>query len=443
MRKATADARHDRMKKSWKFVIIVFVALLFIAIFNCIDVINSFGFALLEGEEFYDDQYNDENDENSVEGDKILDDIPDFVEQDNEEDEEDDEDDDENEKENGSEDVEAKNKDKDKGVPVIKENGSKSFMVIATYPDKIGSTSAMWTQLECFASKLDRIIIAGPNTDQHMETINKFVEEVKMKMPDIGNKLEAQFFVNDRYDTGLWCDALMLSEDVLQKGHNARESELLYHNLPKTNYEKFRTPSDHPKYLGGKSEYDSFLLINDTIMAVESTNVFMEELKAKHLNLLSLNYWEDTFWLESPARAFNLEGMQIFADNICQIGELKRGKWGEFCPHLYKTDQKGARDKRCITELNEIDVVELYPREKVHGLFPGSAPKDMRTKGRHGYHPSIWNANFRYFSDVLRDQMSFPAMKVIQEEWVAAERPQDLKTCTTKLESETFGFLPK
>jgi len=33
--------------------------------------------------------------------------------------------------------------------------------------------------------------------------IGKFVEQVKLKLPGVGMRLEAQYYTNDRYDYGL------------------------------------------------------------------------------------------------------------------------------------------------------------------------------------------------------------------------------------------------
>ena len=80
-------------------------------------------------------------------------------------------------------------------------------MVIATYPSNPIKLDVIWSQLECFAGAFDKIIISAPNESK--ETIIKFLQDVNDTMPLIRSRLEAQFHVNDRYDAGLWCDALI------------------------------------------------------------------------------------------------------------------------------------------------------------------------------------------------------------------------------------------
>ena len=46
-------------------------------------------------------------------------------------------------------------------------------------------------------------------THEFKENVTEFLQEVNETMPSISSRLEAQFHVNDRYDTGLWCDALV------------------------------------------------------------------------------------------------------------------------------------------------------------------------------------------------------------------------------------------
>ena len=68
-------------------------------------------------------------------------------------------------------------------------------------------------------------------------------------------------------------------------------------------------------------------------MATRKTNEFLTALKEKSADLVSLSYWgtknnnstswDETrrgpadFWVESPLRAFSLEGIQRYVDGIC------------------------------------------------------------------------------------------------------------------------------
>ena len=199
----------------------------------------------------------------------------------------------------------------------------KTLMIIAAYPTDDIKLTAIWSQLECFVNKeIDKIIIAAPIGFE--QQIGKFVEQVKLKLPDVGLRLEAQYHTNDRYNYGLWCDTLT-KRDILKM-------------------------SQLGAFLRGSSEYNRFLLVNDSIMAVEQTNELLDALDSKNASLVSLNYWgnkdskksEDIYWVESPIRAFSLEGMQIFADNICTLQKIH---WRTHCPHYAQTMTKKRGDK--------------------------------------------------------------------------------------------------
>jgi hypothetical protein len=286
---------------------------------------------------------------------------------------------------------------------------SKTLMIIAAYPSDDIKLPAIWSQLECFANKdIDKIIIAAPIGFE--QKIGKFVEQVKLNLPDVGLRLEAHYYTNDRYDYGLWCDSLTTGAILKMSKLGA--------------------------FLGGSSEYNQFLLLNDSIMAVEHTNEFLVALESKNASLVSLNYWgdkdskksEDQYWVESPIRAFSLEGMQMYADNICPLQKIH---WRTHCRHYAQTmiRHRGVRNKRCIVEKTEIGVAQLYASDKVHGLYKGSDSNGISWT-RYG--------GSEYWTDILRDQMSFPAMKVSHGnfELYREKRPQDIARCTVHLEKE-------
>jgi hypothetical protein len=278
----------------------------------------------------------------------------------------------------------------------------KALMIIAVYPSISIKYDVIWTQLECFAASFDQIIISAPT--QFKENITQFVQEVNNLMPVVGKRIEAQFYTNDRYDAGLWCDALKAEGYLPQKekgGNNTTE--------------------------GSSQQYNRFVLINDSMLAVKKSNTFLEALELHNASLISLNYWGDKeqhrnsskYWLESPLRAFSLEGVKIYVDKICSLPQIQ---WRRHCPHLSNTmiQDRKKRNKRCIVEKTEIDVVDHYPLDKVHGLYPGF---DGKFKS--------WSNNFTFWS-MLYDNMSFPVVKVnsgplIKD--VMKNRAADMGTC--------------
>jgi len=59
-------------------------------------------------------------------------------------------------------------------------------MIIAVNPNGEQNFAAIWSQLECFADKIDKIIIAAPIGFK--DKIGKFIEQVKLNLPGIGSR---------------------------------------------------------------------------------------------------------------------------------------------------------------------------------------------------------------------------------------------------------------
>ena len=182
--------------------------------------------------------------------------------------------------------------------------------------------------------------------------IFQFLEEVNSTMPDIGDRTKIEFYENDRYDYGLWCDSMTKGKIL---------------TLNETNSSIF---------VGGTSKYDRFLLINDSMMALEKTNKLLDELDARNASFISLSYWGDKkdpnakFWLESPVRAFSLKGIQIYADTVCffPCEHFRR-----YCGKIFNTSHGFLKiQKRCIVEKTEIAIIHQYQLDEVHGLYPSN-----------------------------------------------------------------------
>ena len=77
-------------------------------------------------------------------------------------------------------------------------------------------------------------------------------DKIGLNRPEIAVKLKIQFFENEFWDKGLWCYSLTKHE-ILEKGSNGT-------------------------YVGGvaKNDFNSFLLINESVMTTEHSREFME-----------------------------------------------------------------------------------------------------------------------------------------------------------------------
>ena len=84
-------------------------------------------------------------------------------------------------------------------------------LIVATVPYDRIHAKALWSHLECLTDKIDRVLLAAPD----VEWSRRIVETIKanfMLQAATNRKsvpiIEPLYFDNNRYDVGLWCDAL-------------------------------------------------------------------------------------------------------------------------------------------------------------------------------------------------------------------------------------------
>ena len=295
---------------------------------------------------------------------------------------------------------------------------SRAIMIIAVYPKSIDRIGAIWSQLECFSHDYEKIVIVSLGGESQMdESLLKLMNEISIEMPEIASKIETRVFAqNEKRDTGLWCDYL-IKDDILQKGLDGT-------------------------YLGGSAGvFDNFLLINDSVMAVENSNELLDTLHAKKLSMVSLNFWNENtdekipFWVESVARVFSLEGIQTYADEVCS--KMNNIQWRKDCPDLMKfvTWHNPRKIKKCIVRKTEVEIASLYSPSKVLGLYPGEVPESLIQNERF-YRSASWTSHYTYWALTLRQKMNFPALKVTNEDFLnyaIKKRPRDIRTCTLRM----------
>ena len=334
----------------------------------------------------------------------------------------------------------------------------RSTLVLAAAPRGPRYATALWTQLECFVDplKYDSIVVVTPTwaydvttqiVDKARATIPHFdrrragvvkeeettrINQHSSTLPvDSNNKIanvSVLAKVNDRYDVGLWCDAL---DEILPPFYNS---------------------SDHSQ--------DTFVLSNDSIFALRHFAAILDELVARNLSLTSLNYHlaknesstdkepsdrsnpkdnPDYDWVESVLRGFSASGMQRYRDYACRLPP----DHDYFCPHL----QSKIKKKRCIVEHFEIAIAKLYPASQVMGLFPSD------TSTPHPRWGSTWVSNQVFWNDVLLQQYQFPAAKTKNPRMIVnltRDHPL-LQECTQYMDwdfiqselnyNQTMGFL--
>lgn len=175
-----------------------------------------------------------------------------------------------------------------------------TVLIIAAVPRSPEYIKALWSHLECLTDGIDKVVISAPDTPWSMLIMESLVTEYNKQLRAMGNftsnNIEIEYFTNNRYDVGLWCDALQ-------------------HNLG------FGTSSMTPR---------AVYLINDSVITVKpytdmtqkvlnNTRIEQEGTENEHIKVLSLNgdfrkpEWSiHDYWIESVYRGFTPEGISTF-----------------------------------------------------------------------------------------------------------------------------------
>lgn len=84
-------------------------------------------------------------------------------------------------------------------------------LIIATVPRDKDHARALWSHLECLTERIDRVLVAAPDVDWSRNIVEAIVQDF-MLAAAINQRsvpiIETAYFDNNRYDVGLWCDAL-------------------------------------------------------------------------------------------------------------------------------------------------------------------------------------------------------------------------------------------
>lgn len=91
-------------------------------------------------------------------------------------------------------------------------DGVKNILVIATVPKDETHAVALWSELECVTgSGIDLVVLSAP--DWSRDLVEAIADRVRKQMLHVP-RLLTRYYKNDRYDAGLWCDALQDIPDV-------------------------------------------------------------------------------------------------------------------------------------------------------------------------------------------------------------------------------------
>ncbi len=294
----------------------------------------------------------------------------------------------------------------------------RAVMVIAAFPNDITRLSTLWSELECFSSQFDSIVVAAPYWSRNI--LDPVLKKATENIPILKNKeIIARYFVNDRYDVGLWCDAFRVKNQTTfgyktqrSKKHNIKASLL--------------------------NQFDHFVLINDSVWALEHSSDVLDALRGNQtLQMVSLSYSNlgeehlipHGFWLESVKRAFTVKGLRTFLNHKCVPAS-----------HPFYCPERTAawRRKRCIVENFEIFASDLYPPGSLLGLYPSDVPPQfLEGKNPNAGGIRTWVGNVDYWEH-LRETMAFPVAKASSRSIFVEEkkrRPNDFLTCSRYIDA--------
>jgi len=264
-----------------------------------------------------------------------------------------------------------------------------AIMVIAALPFDKRHVVSLWSELECFVGSASHVVISSAYWA--MPIIESILLEARKNIPKFANiKIEARYFDNQRYDVGLWCDAL--------------------------------------QGLYSYNKYGYFMILNDSIFALREFDGILDALRSpNNFSFVSLNGNENDkrapFWLESVFRGFDELGLSIFLKNSCVPQDDE-----SFCRNKIP-----VKRKRCIVEHHEIDLVGQFPDDaNATGLYNGKVPDHM-SKGRF----PTWTGNVPYWREVLVKKQQFPAAKVKEFQMIASIEDPIISNCTRYL-NRTF-----
>ena len=279
----------------------------------------------------------------------------------------------------------------------------KRVLIIASVPRDETHLLSLWTELECFAKPVDHVLIAAPTWGK--DYVEHVMKLAKMYIPHFAQKevsIEARYFLNNRYDVGLWCDA--------------------YSSLNST------------------ESYHEYGLINDSVFALRKFSAIYDNLQHQNLEMTSMSYsftykfnlgvGPEEYWVESVFRGFNQKGIDTFQKYSCVNEEDPM-----FCP-----GKNGASAKACIVNNFEHDLSKQYPCKKVQGLFPTEPPELLNTTE---LWELTWIKNTRYWR-MLIEHMGFPIAKInepemsggwdrLEDSLVAWKNNPLLKNCTKNI----------
>lgn len=236
-----------------------------------------------------------------------------------------------------------------------------TVLIIATVPYSADHVMALWTHLECVTDGIDKVLISAPDTDWSREIVTAIIKQFTELSSNTGFHLEAAFYTNNRYDVGLWCDAL--SNHFGFDGNHFTNKEGVYAvfliNDSSVSLRRYRALTDRI-VTAAQIEQLQHITTKDG-----------DHIKQNNIKLVSLNGnlrepgITKNYWVESVYRGLTPSGTTTFFQHSCTR------EAGRAC--IGKVDN--AR-KQCIVNRYEMSLADNFSPSEVDAMYPTYLPNE-------------------------------------------------------------------
>ncbi len=298
-----------------------------------------------------------------------------------------------------------------------------TVLIMATVPYSADHAMALWTQLECLTSGIDRVLISAPDASWSKEIISLVINRFTQLSNNVTTfSLEAVFNLNNRYDVGLWCDGIDHIHDHDPITTSAAASRAIF------------LINDSAAAL---RQYDA--LTNRIVAATQNeqlSNTTNNMNDGGSVKVISLNGdlthgKMDKTWIESVYRGLTPDGLSTFYNHSCSAKQRQK------C--ACKRDNAA---KNCIVTHFEKALAREYLPLELDVMFPSFVPREWNTSSweasngpiQHSYWEHWLHGNQYYW--YLYEVHGFPLRKL---KWPEG-RPPPSSQCLKLLDSKTHFF---
>jgi hypothetical protein len=297
--------------------------------------------------------------------------------------------------------------DSDKSQQTKLHTSRDAVLILASIPIDKRRIVSLWSGLECFVGSASHVVVSSAYWAKPI--VDRVLVDVRNRIPHFSSRevtIEARFFDNERYDVGLWCDAL--------QGFNTND------------------------------KYEDVILLNDSIFALRKFDGILDALRSNNYSMASLVHNTDEegrLWLESVFRGFNGDGLSVFMNHSCvpQTHESFCKTLHRKSPNKRKTVQRLR--KRCITEYHEVAMARQFsqPEKQTVGVYNGTVPEHLKSKNTSTF--PTWVLHAPYWKEILIKEQNFPAAKVNQDSMIATLNDPLIGKCTMHMDQSLLRHI--